>query len=137
MKSLAVSGIAGFFYSMLAPHGPLLALLLGVNILDYATGIVLAASHGNLSSSKGIVGILKKSGYWALVLTALAIEMLIPYAAPQFGITVNIFPTLTDTVIIWLAVNETISIVENLGDLGVPIPQKLKDIIAKFKDGFK
>ncbi len=130
---LAFSACTAAVWQWLGPYGPLLTILLAANILDYVSGILLASNGGKLSSRIGIKGVLKKVGYWFLIATTVGIEYLMTTVSPLTGIPVEVFHMLTTTVAIWLCVNEAISILENLGGLGVPLPDFLKNAVAQLK----
>ena len=58
-----VAGVSAYFQIIAVP----LIVLTAVMLIDYITGIVVAYTKAELSSRKGIVGIIKKLGYFALV----------------------------------------------------------------------
>lgn len=96
-----------------------------LNILDYLTGICKAKFTGCESSILGLKGIVKKIGYWLLIL----ISFFIPFLLIQLGNKLNIK---LDFIIIFgwftvacLIVNETRSILENLIAIGVKVPNFL------------
>ena len=107
--------------------------------IDYITGIVVAAvfkkstktKSGALQSQAGFQGLMKKMGYLVLVIAAHRVDITI-------GITF-----FRDGVIIAIIANELISIVENLGLMGVPmfpVVQKAIDILknkAEQTEGIK
>lgn len=117
-------------------------LLVGCNVIDYATGI-RAAKYRNetISSYKGIHGIEKKIGTWLLVLIGAWMDILINYAIHTAGIELTIPFIVATIVAVWLVVNELISILENLQDIGVKIPPFLlplmKNIKRKTEDAIK
>lgn len=113
---------------------PLLALLITALVVDYISGMIASAIKGELSSKKGIIGILKKLGYIFAVVVALIADELIIFISSQFDI--NILPKATFAILItiWLTLNELLSIIENLGRMGVPLPKFLKRIILILKD---
>ncbi len=128
-----ICAFTGAVWQWLGPYGPLLAILFAANIMDYISGILLASNKGQLSSKIGVKGVVKKVGYWFLIATTVGIECLMTTVAPLVNIPVEIFSMLTATVAIWLSVNECISIFENLGSLGVPLPMFLKNAVEKLK----
>ncbi len=130
---LAFCAFAATFWQWFCPYTPLFIILLATNVMDYGSGILLAIDSGELSSKVGIKGAIKKIGYWVLVATTVGIEYLMLNFAPITGVPHSLFQMLTVTVIIWLCVNEAISILENLGGLGVPLPTILKNAIYKLK----
>lgn len=109
-------------------------LLVGCNLIDYWTG-VRAAKYRNepISSYKGIRGIEKKVGMWLLVLVGAWIDILINYAVETAGIGLTIPFIVATVVAVWLVVNEIISILENLKDIGTNIPPFLLPLMKNIK----
>ena len=99
-----------------------LQVLVGVVVLDYITGVLVAISQKRLSSEIGYKGILKKMMIFLLVYLAVLIEQ----------------ATGTDilrlAVILFYIANEGISILENAGKLDMPYPKVLRDVLAQLKD---
>lgn len=117
-------------------HGlwiPLLVLLVAV-IVDYATGMVKAYYNADLSSKKGFKGIVKKISYFVVVAVGMGVDWLIEYALARTGIEYNGIFAVAIIVIIWLIINELISILENLAVIGTPIPKFLLKLISKLKN---
>lgn len=101
----------------------LLGFFLLAMVLDYATGIVADIKDGNgLSSKVGFVGLLKKGVMLGIVTLAYHMDK-------TMGTTV-----IRDGAIYFYLANELISITENCGQLGVPMPDKVKSIIEVLKD---
>lgn len=111
---------------------PVLVLLVFM-ILDYATGMVKAWQARELSSKVGVDGIIKKVGYMVLVVVAMGVDYLIFSGLAAAGIVVPCNLWFGMLVSIWLIINEMISILENLGKIGVPVPKFLITIIEKLK----
>jgi len=109
-------------------------LLVGCNIIDYATGIV-AAKYRNqeIESYKGMRGIAKKICMWLLVLVGAIIDQLIKYASSTLGITLPFTFLIACVVAVWLICNELISILENINDIGVDLPPFLQKIVKNIK----
>ncbi len=109
-------------------------LLVGVNVMDYITGIWAAGYRTeNVSSYKGIRGIIKKVCMWLLVLVGAWIDVLVGYAAECAGLNVNLPFIVAIIVAVWLIVNEIISILENMLDIGVRMPPFLMPIMKYIK----
>lgn len=101
----------------------LLALVTLV-VLDYLTGLLGAWVEKRLDSNVGAKGIAKKVGYFVLVAMAAVIDRSAGLDAP-----------ILRTVVIWaLIANEGISITENLGAIGVPVPGAIKDALEQLKN---
>jgi len=99
-----------------------LRALVALVVLDYITGIVAGILKKNLSSKKGVHGILKKLLFFVIVAVAHIID-----SATELG------GVLRSAVIGFLAANEGISILENASRCGLPVPKKLLDILEQLK----
>lgn len=109
-------------------------LLVGCNLIDYFTGLCAAKYRTeNINSYKGIRGIIKKVCMWLLVLIGAWIDILINYAVECAGIGLNLPFVVATVVAIWLVVNEIISILENMIDIGVTMPPFLLPIVKYIK----
>lgn len=110
-------------------------LLVGCNIVDYITGLMAAPyrEDGSISSYKGIKGIIKKVCLWLLVLVGAWIDILINYAVECAGYNLSIPFVVATLVAVWLIVNEIISILENIIDIGVKIPPFLLPVVKYIK----
>lgn len=113
------AGLGGFLGGW---DGFLYALVAFV-LLDYLTGVAVAITQKRLSSEVGAKGILRKVLIFALVGVGSILDKHI------IG-TGTVFRT---AVIFFYLSNEGISILENAAALGLPIPQKLRDILAQLK----
>lgn len=98
-------------------------LMVGCNVIDYITGLIATKFRNEeISSYKGIRGIIKKVCMWLLVLVGAWIDILINYAIEYAGIGLKIPFIVATIVAVWIVVNEIISILENMIDIGVKIP---------------
>lgn len=111
---------------------PIIVLIIAM-IIDYGSGMAAAYSTSELSSKKGIKGILKKLGYLALVCVGILIDYILYSALNQIGFENPLTMIFGLLVTIWLIINELISILENLSRLGVPVPEFLVKLISKLK----
>lgn len=96
---------------------PLLGVLLTFIIIDYITGVVAAGIEGKLSSEVGLKGIAKKVFIFVIVAVA--------HLADQAAGT-NI---IRDAAIFFYLANELLSIVENSGRIGLPIPPMIAQAV--------
>lgn len=92
-----------------------------VMLLDYLTGVHAAYKEHVLSSKTGLLGILKKLSYLAMVAVACVIDYMIAAVGTQLG-TVVAVQFVGQIVTFWLIINELISILENLQRVGDPVP---------------
>lgn len=119
------------FFGLLAI--PIL-LMVGANVTDYVTGLLASKYRGkSLDSDIGIKGIIKKIGMWVLVAVGFMLDCLIKYSVAQLGIELSFECLVACVVCLWIVCNELISILENLTDMGVPMPPFLQPIIERIK----
>lgn len=97
-------------------------VLIGVIIIDYITGLVKAIYLKNINSTIGLKGIIKKMGYLVIVALSVQIDKII-------GIE-----SVRTIVIYFFVANEGISILENWGLMGLPLPKKLINILEELKE---
>lgn len=117
----AIGGALGWFIGGL--DGFLYALIAFV-VIDYLTGLLAAGAQKKLSSEVGFKGIAKKIAIFLLV----GIANIIDVNVIQNG------TALRTAVIFFYLSNEGLSILENAGNIGLPIPEKLKTMLSQLKD---
>ena len=127
----ALGALAAYAGVLLAP----LCVLAVVMVLDYATGIAAAWSCKLLSSRVGVKGIVKKVAYLALVAVGMVVDYLISSALLRVGVDIQINYCFGMMISVWLIINELLSILENLGKLGIPLPDFLLKAIERLRDG--
>jgi toxin secretion/phage lysis holin len=113
---VAVSGAVASY--LFGGWSSLLSILLTFVVIDYITGVSAAAKEGKLNSEVGAWGIVKKVSIFAIV----AIAHLIDRALGDSHL-------FRDAAIFFYLANELISVLENIGRLGAPIPPGLKQAI--------
>ena len=120
--SIIVGAVGGAIVSLLGGLDKLIIALLILMVLDYLTGVVKGVCNKKLSSEIGFKGLLKK----VLILIIVAVAVI---AEQYLGV-----PAIREIVIMFFAVNEGISILENASQLGLPIPDKLKEVLLQLRD---
>ena len=125
----AMAGVSLYLRELAVP----VIILAAVMLLDYGTGIVGAWINGQLCSRVGVLGIVKKLAYLCAVAVAIVIDWVIQNAAGRTGLDLGNFYMFGLLVSIWLILNECISILENLSEMGVPLPGFFITLIAKLK----
>lgn len=125
-----IGAVAAYFNVLLIP----LIVLLAVMIIDYITGMAEAYTNKTINSRIGIVGIVKKVLYFALVAVGIVADYLITSALVQIHINFEMNYCIGMIVTIWLIINELISILENLGEMGIPLPGFLIKIVKRLKN---
>ena len=96
--------------------------LLIVMVIDYLTGIASAIYNKNLSSKIGLKGILKKFSYLCVV----ALSVVIDNLTGQNGL-------IRTLVIYFFVANDGLSIIENMAEMNIKLPQKLIDALEQIK----
>lgn len=126
--------IGGAFASLLGVLFLPVMLMVCCNIIDYITGIFASVKKGErVSSSKGLWGIAKKVCMWLLVVVGVIVDELILYATTTMGWQLPFTFLVGCIVCLWIICNELISILENIADIGAPVPPFLKKIINYVK----
>lgn len=92
-------------------------------IIDYVSGVIKAIIKKKLSSEIGYQGILRKMSFFAVVALANIIDKIV------FADAI----LLRYAVILLFVANEGVSIIENLAEIGVPIPKRLIEILIQVK----
>lgn len=110
-----VAGIASYFLGGL---DALISVFATVWILDTATGMLKSWNNGNYESKKFREGIIKKIGYIIGIILSVQLDTL----AGGSGI-------LRNAVLTFFIANEGMSIIENLGDMGVKFPNALTNAV--------
>lgn len=98
-----------------------LLILMGI---DYASGVIKAYIIEKMNSKQGFKGILKKILTIMIVVLAYQIDMLLEEKIPIRLLTIGVFIS-----------NEGLSILENAATCGIPIPEKLKNVLEQYKAG--
>ena len=122
-KELATVLFALFGYLFGKIDGLMYALIT-VIVIDYITGVICAIVNKKLCSFVGFKGILKKVCILIIVAVAQVIDVNI---LSDSGV-------LRSSVIAFYIVNESISILENSSDIGLPLPKKLKSVLTQLNN---
>jgi toxin secretion/phage lysis holin len=130
-----ITAIVSMLMSWLGILAVPVLLLVGCNIIDYGTGLCAAKyrSDKKISSYKSIRGIAKKVCMYLLVIIGAFVDILIQYAVSAAGIELAVPFIVATIVAVWLVVNEIISILENMIDIGVNMPPFLLPILKYIK----
>ena len=118
---IAFSAFGGFLGWFLGGADGFLYALIAFVVTDYITGLMCSFADRNLSSEIGFKGICRKVLIFALVGIANLVDVFI---LQEVGV-------LRTAVIFFYLSNEGVSILENSAHLGLPIPQKLKDVLSQ------
>ena len=121
---LAFTAVGGFLGWFLGGLDGFLYALIAFTVIDYITGVMCAVVDKNLSSAVGFKGICRK----VLIFTLVGIGNIVDvYVLGEAGV-------LRTAVIFFYLSNEGVSLLENSAHLGLPIPEKLKDVLEQLHD---
>lgn len=118
------AGIGGWLGWFLGGCDGLLYALLAFVVVDYITGVMCAISDHTLSSEVGFKGICRKVLIFLLVGIANILDVQV----------IGTGSVLRTAVVFFYISNEGISLLENAGHLGLPIPEKMKSVLEQLHD---
>ncbi|GHV18664.1 holin [Clostridia bacterium] len=111
-----LGGLDGFVYALIA-----------FTVADYITGVMCAIVRKELSSEVGARGIFKKIMLFVIVGLAHLIDVYL----------LGDGTALRTAAIFFYISNEGISLLENAAIIGLPIPEKLREILSQIRTGGK
>lgn len=120
-SQVVIAAIGGWLGYFLGGWDGFLYALVAFVVIDYVTGLMCAVLEKKLSSEVGFRGIFKK----VLIFSLVAIGHIIDQSVIGEGSVIR------TAVIFFYLSNEGISIIENTARIGLPVPQKLKDILEQ------
>lgn len=121
---LIFAAIGGWLCYFLGGCDGLLYALIAFVVIDYITGVMCAISDHKLSSAVGFKGICRKVLIFLLVGIANVLDVQV----------IGTGSVLRTAVIFFYISNEGVSLVENAAHLGLPVPEKLKDVLEQLHD---
>ena len=121
---IAITALGGWLGYFLGGMDGLMIALIVLMTLDYVSGVMCAIIDKKLSSAVGFKGICKKVFILMLVGVAHIIDLHV----------VGTGSALRGAVICFYMSNEGLSLLENAAHIGLPIPDKLRDILSKLHD---
>ena len=121
---IAITALGGWLGYFLGGMDGLMIALIVIMTLDYISGVMCAIIDKKLSSAVGFKGICKKVFILMLVGVAHIIDLHV----------VGTGSALRGAVICFYMSNEGLSLLENAAHIGLPIPDKLRDILTQLHD---
>ena len=121
MTFAAIGGFVGWF---LGGFDGFLYTLVAFVVIDYLTGVMCAINDKTLSSAVGFRGICRKVLIFAMVGLANILDV---YILGEGSV-------LRTAVIFFYLSNEGVSMLENAAHLGMPVPDKLKDVLEQLHE---
>lgn len=124
MIQLAFAGVGGWLGYFLGGCDGLILALLAFVVIDYITGVMCAIADKKLSSAVGFKGICRKVLIFLLVGIANILDVQV----------IGTGSVLRTAVIFFYISNEGVSLLENAGHLGLPIPVKIKAVLEQLHE---
>ena len=121
---LVFAVIGGWLGWFLGECDGLMYALIAFVIADYVTGVMCAVSEKQLSSEVGFKGICRKVLIFVLVGMANILDMHV----------IGTGCVLRTAVLFFYISNEGVSVLENAGHLGLPVPAKLLDVLEQLHE---
>lgn len=118
----SIASVLGF---VLGAHWQLFVSFLALNIADYATGVMKAYLAGKENSTKGFRGVVKKIGYWIIVMLGYGMSAIFVDVGEVIGVDLSASSWIGLLTLCILIMNEFRSILENLVEAGFNPPKIL------------
>ena len=119
----AITGaVVAFLTLLLGKYWFLFVIFLALNIIDYVTGLIKSKLTNAINSQAGLRGVIKKLGYWIMILVAFIASVFFIQIGMVLGIDLHITSALGYFVLASLTINEIRSILENLVEAGYQVP---------------
>ena len=120
-----VGGIVAVLSYIFGEHWILFALFLAFNVADWITGWMKSRIAGKENSQAGWKGVLKKLGYWLMIMVSFGASAVFIEVGKVLSIDLQITVLLGWFVLASLLVNEIRSICENFVEAGFDVPEIL------------
>jgi toxin secretion/phage lysis holin len=124
MIQLVFTALGGWIGYFLGGCDGLLIALIAFAVMDYITGVMCAISDKRLSSEIGFRGICRKVLIFCLVGVAHILDVEV----------IGTGSVLRTAIIFFYLSNEGVSILENSAHLGLPVPEKMKEVLEQLHD---
>lgn len=120
-----VGAVVAVLSYVLGEHWMLFAAFLLLNVADWITGWMKSRMAGKENSVKGFQGVLKKLGYWLMIMVAFGAAAVFVEIGKAIGIDLGVTTLLGWFVLASLIINEIRSILENFVEAGFNVPSIL------------
>lgn len=117
----AITAVGGWLGYLIGGMDGMMTALIVLMVLDYVTGVMCAVIDKNLSSAIGFRGIFKK----VLILMLVGVAHIVDTNVVGSG------AALRGAIIAFYLSNEGLSLLENAAHIGLPIPDRLRDVLKQ------
>lgn len=122
--NMALTGLGTAISILIGEWSSIITILMVLIVIDYITGIMNGFRNKEISSEIGHKGLMRKIGIFIAVILAHQIDLVTAVEVPVVR---------TMTIYFYIS-NEGISIIENLTELGVPLPRIIINTLKKIKE---
>ena len=139
----AFTGLVTWISGRLGILFPMIVIFVAMMVIDFISGYMASMKEAiehpedpnyGWSSKKGRLGIYKKVGYMCAVAVGMMVDVLIHTYGEYLGFDMKNVAIFSLLVLSWYILNEALSIIENVGRMGAPVPDWLKRYIAVLKN---
>lgn len=139
---MLISGIGALFMGKMGAVPQGISILVLMMIIDQISGILAAKKEAlehpketkyGISSKRMVLGIFKKVGYILTILVATISDLLMEVIMEYIGVESTLKTSFCFLVMAWFILEEAISILENVGRMGVKLPQFLEKTLSELR----
>lgn len=131
---IVMTTVVSLVVSYLGGYDKILSLLIALVCVDIVTGFTLAIVNKNVSSHVMKSGLIKKLFIFVAIFIAFKVdECIVEYTGSYielFGMHIRV----RTLFVVYCCIEEGISLIENLGNLGVPMPKWLRGVLIQISD---
>lgn len=117
-----IGGVTGMIVGLMGGWDAGMKVLAICMVLDYVTGVLNAVKEKKLSSNVGFWGLLRKGVIFLVVILAAQLDLVLGQES-----------VCRSAAILFYIANEAVSMVENAAKIGVPVPDKVLDVLEQLK----
>ena len=132
---IALSGFCSALAALSENYGVILTLCCTFILIDLATGLAKAKIQGQINSDTGYKGFWRKAAMLAALVFGVCLDVLFDYVAGLGVVSITVSSPVGRILALYIAINECISLCENLIACGVKMPKFLSAARAAAKDG--
>lgn len=140
---IIITGIGALLMGKMGAIPQSISILVLIMIVDQISGILAAKREAlehpgekkyGISSRRMVLGIFKKVGYILTILVATIVDVLMDTMMKYIGIESTIKTSFCLLITVWFILGEAISILENVGRMGVKLPEVFKKVLSELQN---
>ena len=131
---LFLTAILSYIVANLGGYDTILSLLVSLIVIDIVTGIILAFMNKKVSSTELKRGIIRKAVVFLIIYLAYRVDLCVLELNGEPLEILGVSLSIRTMFIVYFCIEEFVSILENVTNLGVPMPMFVKDSLQKVSD---